>query len=216
MTGLIPRTSSRSGLTGTTLQYSLLRQYLSVLSLQATWIRNTLLRALRQSHPSVARGLPTMFVYDHPSIVSLAKYLSETIAGKGAPSSEPADKRRQLFELVDKYAASFPQFTPTSEGRTGGDVVLLTGGTGSLGSNILARLIEIPEVVAVYSLSRRSSSGTSVEERQWNSFDREGLDQELLKSAKLRMLEGDPSLPEFGLPSTLFQEVRIIFALPHV
>lgn len=147
------------------------------------------------------------------------KYLSGAVNGKGASSSEPVDKRRQLFELVDKYTTSFPQFTPASEGsRAEGDVILLTGGTGSLGSSILAQLIQNPNVVLVYSLSRRSSDGTSVEERQWKSFEREGLDQELLESAKLRMLEGDPSLSEFGLPSILYQEVRLpdcAFANPY-
>lgn len=191
--------------------FIILRRCLSVPSLQATWIRNTLLRALRQAHPSIAREIPSTFIYDHPSIASLAKYLSNAVTGEGTSTSEPADKRRELFELVDKYTASFPQFASSPESRTGGDIVLLTGGTGSLGSNILARLIETPEVVVIYSLSRRSSDGMSVEERQWKSFEREGLDEEMLQSSKLRMLEGDPSLPEFGLPSFLYQEVSSLW-----
>lgn len=177
------------------------------LSLQATWIRNTLLRALRQDHPSVAREVPVTFIYEHPTIASLAKYLAESIAGKNV--STTADKRQELLALFAKYTSSFPQFvSSTSAVQSGGDVVLLTGGTGSLGSNILARLIESPQVSKIYSLSRRSSDKTTVEDRQKKSFEREGLDQSLLKSSKVRLLEGDPSLSNFDLTLDVYEELQ--------
>lgn len=86
--------------------------------------------------------------------------------------------------------------------------MLLTGGTGSLGSNILARLIESPQVSKIYSLSRRSSDKTTVEERQKKSFEREGLDQSLLKNGKVQLLEGDPSLSNFDLTLDVYEELQ--------
>ena len=74
-------------------------------------------------------------------------------------------------------------------------------------ANILARLVENPRVTRIYSLSRRASDGTSIDLRQQKAFEKEGLSDELLGNPKVKLLEGDPSLPVFGLPSNLYQEV---------
>lgn len=57
-------------------------------------------------------------------------------------------------------------------------------------------------------MSRRSLDKTTVEERQKKSFEREGLDQSLLKSSKVRLLEGDPSLSNFDLLPDVYEELR--------
>lgn len=86
--------------------------------------------------------------------------------------------------------------------------MLLTGGTGSLGSNILARLIESPRVSRIYSLSRHSLDNSTVEERHQKAFEREGLDLSLLESSKIRLLEGDPSQSSFSLPLEVYEELQ--------
>ena len=61
-----------------------------------------------------------------------------------------------MLELVERYSAAFPRFTPSASGLLGdGDVVLLTGSTGSLGSNILASLLQSPRVLLIYCLSEK-------------------------------------------------------------
>lgn len=89
-------------------------------------------------------------------------------------------------------------------------MVLLTGSSGSLGSNILAKLLEDNGVHLVYCISRPFNNGISVEEKHWKAFNREGLDQELLKSDKARLLEGDPSLPKFGLDPFVYEEASLL------
>lgn len=86
--------------------------------------------------------------------------------------------------------------------------MLLTGGTGSLGSNILARLIESPRVSRIYSLSRHSSDNSTVEERHQKAFEREGLGRSLLETGKVRLLEADPSQPGFNLPPDVYKELQ--------
>lgn len=123
----------------------------------------------------------------------------------------PEDKRQILFDLVEKYSKALPKFKPSVCGRANGsgDVILLTGSTGSLGSNILGKLLVDRGVHLVYCISRPSSDGVSVEERHRKAFDREGLDQGLLNSDRVRLLEGDPSLPDLGLQTSDYEEASL-------
>ncbi|KAH8111803.1 acetyl-CoA synthetase-like protein [Phellopilus nigrolimitatus] len=176
-------------------------------SLQATWVRNTVLRALSESHTNVARGLSTSFVYDHPTIASLASYISSNVAGTVVAGQDKNVKKSELLALVDKYTSAFPAFKTGIAQAHSGDVVVLTGGTGSLGSNILAKLIQSSSTVRVYALSRPSSDG-SVKERLAKTFERENLELKLLDDTKLRLLEGDASKPDFGIGAERFTELQ--------
>ncbi|KAH8110852.1 acetyl-CoA synthetase-like protein [Phellopilus nigrolimitatus] len=179
-------------------------------SLQATWIRNTVLRVLRESHASVARKLSATFVYDYPTIARLATYLSSSVSGTAVDSAGDATaKSRELEALVSKYTTDFPTFVAGEESRDGGDgdVVLLTGSTGSIGSNILAKLIESKAVKRIYAMSRSSADGVSVKERHFKAFKRESLDSRLLEDARVRFLEGDASHPDFAIDPKQFVEV---------
>ncbi|THH03024.1 hypothetical protein EW145_g6597 [Phellinidium pouzarii] len=181
-------------------------------SLQATWIRNTLLRVLRETNPAVARKFSPTFVYDHPTIIGLANYIAAGVTGASvALPGSIQDKRRELQSLVSKYTTTFPEFRAAPTGtrvETVGDVVLLTGSTGSLGSNILAKLIQNVGIVHVYAMSRPSSDGTSSKERHKKAFAREGLDMSLLDGSKVRFLSGDPSHANFVVEPDLFNEMQ--------
>ena len=113
--------------------------------------------------------------------------------------------RSELYTLVDKYSANFPSFNGHVRERAG-TVVILTGSTGSLGANILAKLLERPEVIRVYAMSR-PSSGLSAKERHVKAFEREGLDVSLLDNNKVQCLVGDAATSDFGIDPTLYQEV---------
>lgn len=104
--------------------------------------------------------------------------------------------------MIAKYTVDLPIFTqhPFTEGRLDDVVVLLTGSTGSLGSHILAALLQEPKVKAVYTLDR----GLDPRKRLRSSFQRRGLPLEFLDLEKLHCLNWDMSKPDFGLdPSTL-------------
>ncbi|RYP73018.1 hypothetical protein DL771_003886 [Monosporascus sp. 5C6A] len=81
-----------------------------------------------------------------------------------------------------------------------GAVVLVTGATGSLGSHLVQKLAENPNVAKVVCLNRRSSSGSSVDERQQEAFLSRGIALSPGARAKLRVLETDTSQAQLGLP----------------
>ncbi|KAH8110846.1 acetyl-CoA synthetase-like protein [Phellopilus nigrolimitatus] len=182
-------------------------------SLQATWIRNTVLRVLRDSHAGVARKLSATFIYDYPTIARLAEYLSSSVSGTSvAPAGDARAKARELEALVAKYTTAFPTFVAgAGSGNDGnGDAVLLTGSTGSLGSNILAKLIQNKAVTRVYAMSRPSSDGVSVKERHAKAFERESLDVQLLDDARVSFVEGDAGHADFAIDAKLFAETKLI------
>ena len=127
-----------------------------VYSLQATWIRNTIVRALRESHPKLVHTVTSNLVYENPTISSLANQVVLVIAGHAiSEANSLSAKKDELLKLVEKYTNSFPDFIPAPKENTGGHVVLLTGATGSLGSNLLAVLLQSNSVSVVYTRSRR-------------------------------------------------------------
>jgi thioester reductase-like protein/SAM-dependent methyltransferase/acyl carrier protein len=81
-----------------------------------------------------------------------------------------------------------------------GAVVLVTGGTGSLGSHLVQKLAENRAVSQVVCLNRRSSSGSSAAGRQDEGFRSRGVTLSPGARAKLRMLEADTSQAQLGLP----------------
>ena len=83
-------------------------------------------------------------------------------------------------------------------------VVLVTGTTGGFGSDILEQLLLDDHVSAVYALNRKASSAL---ERQTARFCERGLDVSLLASPKLKMVEGDLSVPGFDIAPDMLEEV---------
>ncbi|KAF9553775.1 acetyl-CoA synthetase-like protein [Agrocybe pediades] len=184
-------------------------------SLQATWIRNTLLRALRDSAEIDTRNLVDNFVYEHPTISSLASFVKLlATGGAGQHAADRASRVSAMLAMVDKYTCQEPAL-PThndkpSDPQISGDVVLVTGTTGALGSYLLAELISNARVSRVYALNRPSKAAgvSTLAERQANSLVERGLESDvILGSDKLMLLEANLSLPDFGLPEDVYQEM---------
>ena len=73
-------------------------------SLQVTWIRNTLIQALRAASSVSVHEVPSNFVYAHPTIAALAAFVSGLIAGKAV--DQEADRAagvERMRALLDKY-----------------------------------------------------------------------------------------------------------------
>lgn len=87
-----------------------------------------------------------------------------------------------------------------------GDVVLITGTTGAIGSNTLAGLYKTSRIARIIVLARKSITPISV--RQKKALEDRGLDPSTVDSPKITLLEGDPSLPDFGLPGDVFLELE--------
>ncbi|PPR02158.1 hypothetical protein CVT26_012119 [Gymnopilus dilepis] len=184
-------------------------------SLQATWIRNSLLRALRDSAEIDTRHLVDNFVYDNPTILSMASFLGNVVAGATQEStSSVASRVAAMRAMVEKYTADdFPiHSAPATNGSPNSQahVVLLTGSTGALGSYLLSELVKNPSVSRVYALNRpRLADAAPLKERQKSALIDRGIEADtILGSDKVKLLEGDLRAPEFGLAKDIFVEMQ--------
>ncbi len=184
-------------------------------SLQATWIRNSIIHALRSSSSVNTHDISPGFVYAHPSIAALAAYLSSLFAGKIVDKdAEHAAGIGRMVALLDKYSAGLERHFPekAANGHANGvasEVVLVTGTTGRLGCHLLSQLLERPEVVHVYALNRESSGSVeALEKRSREAFKQWCLDESLLSSGKVSFHAVDLAKPQFGLSRALYDEVR--------
>ncbi|KAF9018354.1 acetyl-CoA synthetase-like protein [Hymenopellis radicata] len=178
-------------------------------SLQATWIRNTLLRALRENAELDARGNADNFVYHHPTIALLSKHVHDLAHGEASTAlATPEEKAKHMTDMVIKYLAGLPQ--PSGEATPPRDAsqVLLVGPTGSLGSHILERLIADDRVSKVFALGRSSNTKT-LRDRLLSDFQVRGLDEDLLtKVEKVVYLEGDLTRENLGLSTDAYEQLR--------
>jgi hypothetical protein len=186
---------------------------LTLSSLQATWIRNTIARALRESTTvGGTKVVPENVVYANPTISRLAEFCArfDTLEVVGTDGQE--EKRQAMLAFVDKYTKNIPSFAtvPCADPLAGGAVILVTGTTGGLGSHLLQTLASSTSVAKVYALNRPSSNGQPLVERQRLSLVERGLDEAILGSSKLELLEADLEEESLGLGHELLQEV--IFA----
>ncbi|KAI0332192.1 acetyl-CoA synthetase-like protein [Cubamyces sp. BRFM 1775] len=175
-------------------------------SLQATWIRNTILRALREVDPSASKRLNANFVFNAPTISSLSNVVQtalNNLNGVDDASRAPQD----LWKYVEKYSAGFPARPADLLDRPSAakDVVLITGTTGGFGCDALEHLLRDETIERVYAFNRKS---TNAAERQRVQFRERGLDEMLLDSPKFIMVEAILHEPDFGIEPQLLDKIR--------
>ena len=202
------------------------KRFLMVLwtSLQATWIRNTTLHALRSTTKVSVHDIPLNFVYNHPTVMQLATFLIGVLTGRAANDKDAARAARlaQMDTMLHKYASAFPtpawRSAPQQNGSARGpfqETVLVTGTTGRLGSQLLARMLADPAVAQVYTLNRgalTTSNVAKLEERHREVFRLWGLDERLLDDGKVTFLSGDLLKPGFGLDQGTVVKVSAILS----
>ena len=104
-------------------------------SLQAMYIRNTILRALRDYSRTAAKRLPMNVVFQAPSILALTDAVLSTLSDDSyVTTSTPED----LARLVERYSPDIlSRPTSLSHREEAKDVVVVTGTTGGFGCDIL-------------------------------------------------------------------------------
>ncbi|KAJ3540826.1 hypothetical protein NM688_g6172 [Phlebia brevispora] len=175
--------------------------------LQATWIRQQIIQALRATVGDLSDSLPQNCVYQAPSISRLTTLILTSLGTQtnGVAESNNMPHVERLQRIVSQFTESFPdRRTDLKDLQGDNDIVILTGSTGSLGAHILLHLLRDPSVETVYALNRASASMR----QQHETFKRNGLDERVLDSPKLRFLTGDLSLPSFGLDLNVFDELQ--------
>ncbi|KAJ6472500.1 putative aminoadipate reductase [Mycena sanguinolenta] len=176
-------------------------------SLSATFLRLRILSAVRASDDpavqKVAHDIPQNLIYAHPTIAQLAAYIARSVSGA---SADALDSKRVVESMIEKHTTQLTGVAPAPYAGSE-QVVLLTGSTGSLGSQVLATLLKDERVKKVYALNRPSSSQDFVQ-RHMGKFSDRGLDVELLKSPKLHFIEGKTDGKNLGLNAGVYDEIR--------
>ena len=178
-------------------------------SLSATYLRNRILGALRSSSDSAvqaaAKHVPQDFIFAHPSIRNLGSAVIRLIHPDGLSADASSNQGAAFVEqMIAKYSDNLPKFKRASQIPENEIVVLLTGTTGNLGSNILAALLADRRVKKIYALNRPSTK----RDRQRLAFIEGGFPLEVLNSEALHLLEGDISRADLGLDHRTLSEVR--------
>ncbi|OTA69363.1 acetyl-CoA synthetase-like protein [Hypoxylon sp. EC38] len=117
-------------------------------SLQAVAARAKIMREIDIGDAVLSNNV----VFEHPSVQKLASYLNSLRTGEELAET---DEITLMSNLIEKYS-KFPQFVPGGQ-QPDGEVVLLTGSTGSLGAHILSQLVLLPQVKKVYCLVRANA-----------------------------------------------------------
>lgn len=144
-------------------------------------------------------------IYNFPSINALASRILQLL--DGPDSAGPSKTQVEIIEeTIAKYGFS-GKVVNASNRKDDGVVVILTGSTGYLGSQVLEGLLKDQRVTKVYALNRPGRDGDSVAERHRKRFSEKGLDESLLKSAKLTFLETDSAAENLGLDDSTYAEV---------
>lgn len=114
-----------------------------------------------------------------------------------ANSAETAARQAMIDAYVDKYTAGFtgPVHAPTRAAPRDGLCVLVTGGTGSLGSHIVAWLLQQAQVKTVVCLNRRGAMDAVA--RQLQALESRGIRS--AEVSKLKVFETDATKPQLGL-----------------
>ncbi|KAH7120451.1 hypothetical protein EDB81DRAFT_847774 [Dactylonectria macrodidyma] len=160
-------------------------------------------------------------VFEHPSVVQLATYVDSL--RKGSTVQEKTET-----EIMQDLVAKYSSFEPFKRGTQvpDGEVVLLTGATGSLGAHVLSQLLALPRVRHVYCLVR-ASSPSAAQARVLDSLESRGLTphhsdahkriisslaarglSSYHHSAKFTALPADLSLPDLGLGDDAYDALR--------
>ncbi|EIN09204.1 acetyl-CoA synthetase-like protein [Punctularia strigosozonata HHB-11173 SS5] len=177
-------------------------------SLQATWIRNTLLRALRQTTGLDTRSVSSSLVYQHPSIRALTSFVVTFARGAPSAASDTRTVVDAMTRLVDVHSCNLPASNPAHPRASEIHVVMLTGTTGNLGGEILLALLEDPSVERIYAFNRSGPGHKSLLERQEAVLQTHDLDPGAARSSKVTLLTVDWGRADFGLSSETLTEIR--------
>jgi len=141
------------------------------------------------------------------------KHLEERIKDQSM-GEDSVLRRSPIDDVLEMMAQYSKEFTPHTGTDTlpSHDVVLVTGTTGTIGSNVFTQLIADSKVEKVYGFNRQGS--TPLDARQRTALRDRGLDPSVVDSPKAVLLEGTISQPKLGLADDLYEELRT--SITHV
>ncbi|KAI1299559.1 hypothetical protein F5Y03DRAFT_248114 [Xylaria venustula] len=151
-----------------------------------------------------AEAIATRVIYGNPTPEKLAKYLLSQVqrGGASAPVHEEEQEIESMKALWQRYTKDLPKAKPGRPNPSDdGQVVVLTGSTGMLGSYMLDKMIKNPAVKRIICLNRSEDGG---KKRQASMMKDRGLSTD---GSKCTFLHADMSRYDFGLPRDTFNEL---------
>lgn len=133
-----------------------------------------------------------------------------------SPTADHIARQSAVDEYVQRYTKDFR--IPIQSGQSGSMklrkdfVVIVTGASGSLGSHIVAKLAQMPNVRTVVCLNRRSSIEPF--QRQMRAFESRGISVDPDPVSKLKIYETNTAKPMLGLPAAEYQS--LVESVTHI
>jgi len=172
----------------------------SCFSLQATYIKNIIVRALRDSANLDPRSMTDNFVYEYPTITALSEYIFKAATGNSIPAHDDVQKKMIMMSMVETAVSKLP-------GPRNGAFVLVTGTTGAFGCHILEALANKSDVSRIYAINRKSDRDLPLLERQRMALVNQGIMADVaLRNVEL--IEADLTIAGFGISQDVYQKVR--------
>lgn len=159
--------------------------------------------SLRQQGVEKVCSLTTKAIYQSPSARSLASMLIEMSTGAAADECEEADPMLEMQSRLDSFTARLDglEKRPDAKRIPSGNVVLLTGSTGSLGSYILLdSLVRNPSVERIICVNRLGSCRG----KQLEATSTRGLCEDF---SKVEFLQADLTRPCLGLEASKYDDL---------
>ena len=184
-------------------------------------IDSRLALALRSMISSnLGKSISVSTIFENPSLSKLVIALNTSMQHSSNECDEPDGKSLQvvtgLITSLNSELRSWP-LLPTSlnfPGHDEGQIILLTGVTGSLGTSLLARLLKSEKVKSIYALVR----GTDPLNKITKSFETRDMDPSILSyNSKLKVLNFVMQDPLLGLDiDTYYTLAKTVTTVIHV
>lgn len=170
-------------------------------SQQATQLYTYIARKL----PLRAKSLPKDFIYGHTTIAQIAAHIRGDIQQTPLVSARFGGFRDLMQQFVAPYSTA-------STVQPSGATILLTGGTGAIGSHLLARFASLTEVSQIIVLNRSSNrisrhkgagkANGYIRQFKSNNYKGANIDSSVIE--KIRIIESDTSYECLGLQEAMY------------
>lgn len=153
------------------------------------------------------------YIYQHPTIseiaqaITLASSEGGKAVSKGQTNGDGLKLRAQkMNEILEKYTKDLPAASSRSEGQSDPAAklnVILTGSTGSLGTQLLLKLLSDPSVAKVTCLDRSADAEERIKKAlaTWSPVPK-------IDSSRVSFHQADYKSPDFGLPPAILSDLR--------
>lgn len=144
------------------------------------------------------------FVFQNSTVDSMTRTICQRSEDAGVEQSYE-DTKSLLFKYIKRIDHEMPTAADTYQKKSlDGEVVIVTGSTGSLGALALQDLLKSSTVRKVYALVR----GKNGRERLHKVFEDRSLDTSVLSSSKLRVCPLDQAKVNLGLALAAYKHIQ--------